>query len=298
MRALLLMPFLFWSTLNAQTTFAPIGPTWSYTQDVQWNADSTVFTITAVGDTLINGASCSVLDFSGGISACMGYRRFVTTRGDSVLFWEPIDSTFRTLYVFGLSPGEGWQTLVGGGYFDDGGWVTVLDTLSFLVTSSDMVEINGLSLRRSTVQAIWSPFTGGQNMPISGTITERLGHSGFLFPWIDGACDFEFNGPLRCYADPDITWMNPQFPQCDLGVGVEEHDGAQIAIQPTVVRQGETILVSSPAGTVEVFDASGRAVSSSTTSGKLSLTLHRSGSYVLRLTSERGERSVERVFVH
>jgi hypothetical protein len=298
MRALLLLPFLFWSTLNAQTTFAPIGAAWSYTQDVQWNADSTVFTITTVGDTLIQGINCSVLDFSGGISECMGYREYVTTLGDSVMFWEPIDSTFRTLYVFGLSPGEGWQTLVVGGYFDLGTWVTVYDTLSFEVTSSDMVEIDGLSLRRSTLQAIWSPFTGGQNVPFSGTIIERLGHNGFLFPWIDGACDFEFNGPLRCYADPDITWMNPQFPQCALSVGLNEvHAGSSFEIRPTLVTTGETIRMNASPGTVILLDAVGHVILQRTIQGPASFELDVPGTYIIRFSPNDGRSVHQRIVV-
>ena len=81
--------------------------------------------------------------------------------------------------------------MVGRGYYDLGTWVTVYDTLSFEVITSDVAVIDGFPLRRSVVQANWSPDWPSQNVPFSGTIIERFGHSLFMFPWIDGACDFE-----------------------------------------------------------------------------------------------------------
>jgi hypothetical protein len=298
MRILLPLSFLFCSSLNAQTIFAPIGAAWSYTQDVQWSAENTVFTITTVGDTLIQGINCSVLDFSGGISECMGFRQYVTTIGDSVVFWEPMDSTYRTLYVFGLSPGEGWQTLVAGGYFDIGTWVTVYDTLSFQVTNSDTVEIEGLSLRRSLVQANWSPITSGQNVPFSGTIIERLGHSGFMFPWIDGACDFEITFPFRCYSDDDISWLDPQFPQCELSVGLNEvHSGSSFEIHPTLAASGEPFQLNGPQGTVILLDAVGRVVLQRSIEGPASFDLDDPGTYIVRFTASEGGTSHQRIVV-
>ena len=298
MRPLLPLAFLICTSLNAQTIFAPIGATWSYTQDVQWNADSAVFKIECVGDTLIQGMNCSVLAYSGGISECMGFRHFVATSGDSILFWEPRDSTFRTLYVLGLFPGEGWQTLVGGGYYDLGTWVTVYDTLSFEVTSSDLVVIEGVSLRRSVVQANWSPITSGQNVPFSGTIIERLGHSGFLFPWIDGACDFEITFPLRCYSDNDITWLDPQFPQCELSVGMNEvHSGSSFEIHPTLTASGEPFQLNGSQGTVILLDAVGRVVLQRSIEGPASFDLDDPGTYIVRFTASEGGTSHQRIVV-
>ena len=265
-------------------------------QDLQWTADSALFNIECVGDTVIQGINCSELDYSGGISECMGFRQYVAIIGDSVMFWEPFDGTFRTLYVFGLSPGDGWQTLVAGGYYDLGTWVTVYDTLSFQVTMSDTVEIEGLSLRRSVVQANWSPITSGQNVPFGGTIIERLGHSGFMFPWIDGACDFEITLPLRCYSDNDITWLDPQFPQCELSVGLNEvHAGSSFGIRPTLAATGETIQLNGPQGTVIILDAVGRVVLQKAIEGPASFDLDMPGTYIVRFTTSDGRTAHQRI---
>ena len=298
MRIFLPFAFLFCSSLNAQTTFAPTGAMWSYTQGFAFAPDSGLFGIECVGDNVIQGTNCSVLDYSGGISECMGFRHFVATTGESVVFWEPTDSTFRTLYVFGLSPGEGWKTLVGRGYYDLGTWVTVYDTLSFEVITSDVAVIDGFPLRRSVVQANWSPDWPSQNVPFSGTIIERLGHSLFMFPWIDGACDFEYTGPLRCYSDPDITWLNPQFPQCDLSVGMEEAiTGVPFRIRPTLATTGETIQVIARRGTITVLDATGRLVHQLPIHGQGSFDLDTPGTYLVRFTAPEGDSTHQRIVV-
>lgn len=298
MRILIPIAFFFWSTLTAQTSFAPSGSSWTYTQGFASTLDSALFRVECTGDTLLHGTNCSVLDFGSGISDCMGFRQYVTTMGDSVMFWEPNDSTFRTLYVFGLNPGDGWQTLVGRGYFDQGAWVSVFDTLSFVVTMSDTVVIDGLSLRRSAVQANWSPFSSGQNVPLSGTITERSGHSLFMFPWIDGACDVEYNGPLRCYSDPDITWLNPQFPQCELSVGLNEvPEGSSFWICPTLAASGEPIQLNGSQGTVIILDALGRVVLQKTTQGPVSFDLYDPGTYIVRFMTNEGGTAHQRIVV-
>ncbi|MBL7944776.1 MAG: T9SS type A sorting domain-containing protein [Flavobacteriales bacterium] len=299
MRILFPLAFLLCSTLNAQTIFAPNGASWTYTQRFASTLDSSLFRVECTGDTLLQGTSCSVLDFGGGISDCMGFRQYVTTVGDSVMFWEPIDSTFRTLYVFGLNPGEGWQTLVGRGYFDQGAWVTVFDTLSFVVTMSDTVEINGISLRWSAVEANWSALNSGQNVPLSGMITERSGHSLFMFPWIDGACDVEYNGPLRCYSDPDITWLNPQFPQCGLSVGLNEFpEGSSFWIRPTLATAGEPIEVNGSQGTVTVLDAVGHVVIRKNIQGRTSVDIDTPGTYIVRFAANEGAAVHQRIVVH
>ena len=68
MRTFLPLAFLLCTSLHAQTTFAPIGAAWTYTQGFAFAPDSGLFRIECLGDTVIQGTICSVLDYSEGIS--------------------------------------------------------------------------------------------------------------------------------------------------------------------------------------------------------------------------------------
>ncbi len=281
------------------TVFAPVGATWTYTQHYAFAPDSDLFVIECVGDTSIQGIPCSVLESSGGISECMGFREFVAATGDSVIFFEPHDSTFRTLYVLGLTAGMGWETIVVRGYYDQGNWITVFDTLTFEVSMSDTVIIDGIGLRRSTVTGTYSMDWPHQTVAISGSVTERLGHSAFMFPWIDGACDLEHNNPLRCYTDPDITWLNPQLPQCALAVGMEEQAETDLfTVRPSMVTTGEVVHLNGPSGTIEVLDAGGRRVLFRTTTGREDLEMDGPGLYLVRCTTRNGRMAQQRIVVY
>lgn len=150
-------------------------------------------------------------------------------------------------------------------------------------------------MRTSEVTAVasdqlgWFPYS-------SGTIIERLGDLGYMFPWMLGL-DGDIVRGLRCYEDNEISWLSPHVLQCALGIGVEEHDGSEIVIRPSLAFQGELIQVLGAVGTLEVFDATGRLVRTYLTSGQLTFDLDRSGAYLLRLTSVRGELAIGRVLV-
>jgi|GEM_PF-3583237 len=210
MRNILLLA-LFPIPATAQTVFAPIGAEWSYTQHYVGGPDTALFRIHCIGDTTIQGVNCSKLSWSGGFSACMGFFPFVTTAGDSVLFFDPADNTFRTLCVFGLPVGGTWRTIIG-----LGGQEGLHDTLLYTVTAADTIMLAGLPLRRTTVEVTYE-LGSYVHAPSDGQFIERFGNMDFLFQWFYGPCDNEINGPLRCYSDPEVSWLDPQYPQCELG---------------------------------------------------------------------------------
>src|SRR4026208_2473277 len=109
MRILPLLIALVPVALPAQTTFAPIGATWTYTQHHAFSSDSSLFVIESVGDTVIQGVTCSILEHTQGSSGCMPFHGYVGTMGDSVIFWSVGANAFRTLYVFGVPIGSYWS---------------------------------------------------------------------------------------------------------------------------------------------------------------------------------------------
>lgn len=275
------------------TVFAPMGATWTYTQHYAFSPDSALFVIESVGDTTIQGVPCSILEGTTGASGCMPFHRYVGASGDTVLFWSASDSMFQPLFVLDAQVGESWTMRAD----YNGGWANV-DSLTWTVTGTGTATIDGTLLR--TLDVSVQATQNGSTVPLSdGGIIERLGPSPYLFPWIFGACDGEFNGPLRCYSDPDITWLNPQFPQCELSVGIaEQHTAPLLTARPTPAATGEPILLTSGRGLLELFDAAGRKVLERTTLGSTTLEMDRPGTYLLRFTSRVGEIAHERVVVY
>lgn len=269
MRPSLTTAILFSTAINAQTTFAPIGATWTYTQHHQ-SPDSGLFSLVCTGDTVIQGRACIHLEDLGD-AGCMPWHRDIAMQGDSVLVHDLVDDTFRTLYVFGLPIGGTWQTVVG--YESD------YDTIMHTVVDTGSMELNGVLLRTMevTTTSEWTTWSF-----TSGRIIERLGDLSYLFPWIYGTCDMEMNAPLRCYSDPDISWLNPELPQCDLSTSVTEPDmDRELMVSPTVIDQGGTIRITSDTPvSVELLDATGRVIRAARTN--TTLTIEKPGIYFVR----------------
>lgn len=273
-------------TLAAQSSFAPVGAKWTYKQGSWAGPDTTLMVLEVVSDTLISGRTFSKVQINEGWLGCHELVQFYSDSNDSLFYYEPDSGLAQLLFRWNASIGDSWSTPVEQTGFQD--------TLDWTVLDTSHVLIDGLGLRSLNVTVEsrqWTLFSYG------GTVIERLGSLWSPFTWIFGACDGETFLGLRCYEDPDINWQNPQVTQCGLGVGVEEHDGVQMVIQPTLVLQGEPVPVTGAAGAVDMFDAAGRLVRTLATSGMLAITFDRSGAYVLRLTSDRGERAVQRVLV-
>ena len=275
MRKLQLLALALPIQLMAQTTFAPIGAKWTYTQHQAFAPDSGLFVVESMGDTTIDGIACAILAYTQGVNGCMPFHRYIGTSGDSVLFWSTPDSAFRTLYVFGGPIGNTWTMKADHNHPDSLQW-TVVDTGS--------IQIGGLSLRTSQVQV---QTVGGSLMSVlsSGTITERLGDLAYMLPWINGACDFEFNLPLRCYEDSEISWLNPQLAQCDLSSSIYEGQPLPVmVISPTMQAAGaDFTMTDGSSGPFEVLDATGRSiVVLPAVHGPIRFALYRSGTYVVR----------------
>lgn len=287
MRTLLPLVFLLSTSLNAQTTFAPIGAKWTYKQGSCCGPDTNLMVIEATSDTIIQGRTFSKLQVSEGWFGCHEFVQFFSGSNDSLFYFDPDSDQSHLLFRWDAMIGESWSTPV-----EQSGYP---DTLDWTVMDTSHVVVDGLWLRTLEVNVEsrqWMLFSYG------GAITERIGGSGAPFTWILGFCDGETFQGLRCYEDPDISWLNPQFPQCDLSVGLNESPaGSSFSIRPTLASVGESIQVNGSQGTILVLDAVGRVVLERTTQGLVTFDLDTPGTYIVRFTAREGGNAHQRIVV-
>lgn len=296
MRTLFLAAALIPLSLIAQTTFAPIGAKWSYSQYFAWGPDSSLFTLTCTKDTTLLGHACSVLD--GTVLDCYfphnGEEAYTYVSGDSVFLFDQDQQNFDLLYAFNASPGESWD-------IPRFIW-NPLDTIHVEVLGTSSTVIDGYPLRVLEVEITTIYEGSGATWPVPATITERLGHSIYHFLWGYEACDMDILGGLRCYQDSAISWLNPQLPQCDLGTGIDEtNENGSWSLQPNVIERNTTasLLCTEPGLDWSLFDGQGRIVSSGSASvGRTAINIARPGGYLLVLSRNGRTLGRERITVY
>jgi hypothetical protein len=301
MRTIILLLCLLPVAGSAQTKFAPIGAKWTYMQYgfLGMPPDSSIVVVECIGDTIIQGRICSKLALTG-TTGCMYFHEHVTASGDSIFFHDPVEDRFMLMYIMGAPVGTTWETVLSREWWDLGELQVQHDTLLFSVTESDTMIIDGVELRRIHVDATPTFEWGFANYPIPGTIVERLGHLSYVFPWSDAACDMEGVGPLRCYEDPDVQWLNPQFPHCELSVDVAGTRAPVASFHPNLLEAGGYLLIiPATSGPMKyaVHDAVGGLVRAGTLIGSTSIHMERAGIHHLTLWLEDGRRLYQKVIV-
>ena len=198
--ALFLLGFLVITVLSAQE-FAPVGSKWYYTEEFSFSGDISYLQIESVGDTVIHGKNCHILENNGGLDCAYNSNKDYLYSEDSIVYFyvNEID-TFQVLYNFKAVKGDTWLTVFN--CFDG------LDTLKATVDSVFFVKINGYTLKRQ-----W--LTYSEPVPNSGqsyhaTVTDKLGDSYFLFNLysLSVACDGNYSDGLRCYEDPNFGFYS------------------------------------------------------------------------------------------
>ena len=291
MRPFIPISFLLCASLNAQTIFAPIGARWTYEEHFAFISDSALVTIESIADTVLQGETCKVLALTGQISCTQAYR-YVYASNDTVFFWDPSWNQFSVLYVMNAVPGQMWDMKVS---------VTslgVTGTAGVTTAATSTTVISGLTLRVLT-NAVDLP---GMYYYGTGTVIERIGDLRYLFPWGSGICDGDYITALRCYEDPDITWLNSQLPQCDLITGIGEHATAEaFRIAPSLAEVGNPILLSTSDGSIRSYrlvDMIGRTVAlGSLANGTVTLHLPHAGAYMV-MPEPIGAFAAQRVVVY
>jgi len=291
MRTLLLAAALLPLSLIAQTTFAPIGAKWSYEVNYAFINDSTLLQLESIGDTVLQGTTCRVLEINMP-TFCIQKYRYVRASNDTVFFWEPMTSSFSTLFIADAVPGQQWTTAISDISFQSTGSATVT------VTDTFTTVIDGLPLRSMEVDvAATSPF-----YYFGATITERLGGSGYLFPWLGAICDGDYISSFRCYEDADISWLNANAPECDLVTGINTSiEQAVWSLLTNVIERNTSasLLCTEPGLNWNLFDAQGRLVSSGRASvGRTAINIAQPGGYVLILSQQGKILGRERLTVY
>ncbi|MBK7383446.1 MAG: T9SS type A sorting domain-containing protein [Flavobacteriales bacterium] len=289
MRALL--PFLITLpiALAGQTTFAPIGAKWTYKQGQAFSPDTNVAMIEVIGDTLVAGRSCRKLVLSTGWFTCHEFLPILTMSGDSLLYWNDGTGEFHMLFNWAGDIGSSWSTPITQS-------TTFADTLDWTVTDTAHVVIDGYWLKSYEVQVMsrgWTLFS-----PSTGTIIERLGGLGAPFTWVFGACDAETFIELRCYEDPEITWLNPLVPQCVLSTGIPETPlSVVLDVRPTFVEPNRSVRIAARDAQVAVLDLSGRVILERAVYGSMEIMFDTRGMYFVRSTTADGQVAQQRIVV-
>lgn len=157
-----------------------------------------------IGDTLINGLTCQVIEKSGTLTPCSdneSSHEYLFQDGSEVYWYNTSAGEFSILYDFGAIAGDMWQVIV-----DDCLVDVFVDSVTHLDYNGDLLK----TLHVSDVEGFFS-----------GKIIENIGHTTSFFPrdvyWYcnyGSLCDDKFINGLRCYANSEHLYNFTGMP-CD-----------------------------------------------------------------------------------
>jgi hypothetical protein len=225
------LPWTFWllasfcgTTAQAQSWF-PDEATWHYSYNSLFGQVGYV-RIEIVGDTLINGQGCRILQptreaydhDSGQYFTHLLDKFHVVEANGLVQAYVPGSDAFDTLYHMSAVPGDRWRLA----RLPD--WqVCSLDSYIQVVDTGTM-ELDGIGLRWLAVEVNFLPEAVNTYLD---TIIERIGTTQvYMLPhdecngWLDG----HEAGGYRCYSDNEIDHAAPDALPCEFTVGLIERD--------------------------------------------------------------------------
>ena len=280
MKKLTTVLFLLVTLNGLSQSWAPTGAKWWY---LSYSLSSGLYyaSVESIGDTLIQGKNCKVLQ-SNGIGGCTygSQMNKIITYADisKVFYFSQIQNKFLVLYDFSKMPGD---TL----YIHTDYLVQSQDSVGFVIDSVGQTTIDTCILKVQYVTALYDPL--GSWVGHSGKIIERLGHSSFLFPIDEGSCDNEWtNGGILCYSDNVITYHDPNYSSgfCST-IGADEINSDRIIdIYPNPTNG--LITISTDKDIINqtcVFDLFGRCVLTNKPSNSIDLSGLTEGVYILEI---------------
>ncbi len=199
MKKLLIYLILLIPLFSFGQYWAPKGAIWYYEQlDVAPPIYDDLITYESIGDTIVNGDSTKVIlktlmRIGSTPSDTIFTREIIYEKFDSnrVYFYYPPANDFRLLYDFNAVVGDSFPVFCRQSGTDSSVIVTV-DSISSMI-------INGQTLKVQHVR----PINLHDICGIGGTIIERVGWTGYMFPQPQ-TVDPPEGGFLRCYQDPVI----------------------------------------------------------------------------------------------
>lgn len=198
MKYLLLLLLTFAKIANAQNNWAPIGATWIYTYSTTAGPPSPYCSIRSIGDTIILGKQCRVLQHFNGGCDLRGADEYMYSDSGKVYFFSPGLNKFILLYNFNAAVGEYYSTT----FYNDS-IVNVVDSVT-------IINVNGHFLKRQVTHVSHS-FSSLPAIPNS-IIVENMGNIRYMFNWIVSGCNEFMVGPLSCYSDSILGYYASNIP--------------------------------------------------------------------------------------
>ncbi|NVN94242.1 MAG: T9SS type A sorting domain-containing protein [Bacteroidetes bacterium] len=224
-RITLTLAFFLLLVISYAQEWAPLGATWYYqsvrpTDGLQWYAE-----IQSIGDTIIQGKHCKVLQSHGvGISnfGSEFSSFFISSGNGKVFYYNQSCNKFCQLYDFNKLPGDTFYipTFCNNNY----------DSVGFIIGSVSLLTIDTTVLKVQSVTPINTPSSQYQGFP--SQIIETLGSTSFLFPIHLPFSDAPYTYKLLCYTDSKIHYHYPPQDFCNT-IGIkEEKTNDKIEIYP------------------------------------------------------------------
>ena len=249
------LPFV----LQAQTSFAPLGATWTYSfaDHVPLSYTYRPFELSVNAEELFQGRMCGILDLMNvpPYGTWHGFwmdSLFLYEENDSVYFWSPYSQKFQLLYDFTAEVGDSW--VIGGlsvpdhSIYEDFLTVTV-DSIRTLISDGDTVRV---WYHEESMYFDWG-----------NAIIEGVGSNGFMLPSF-GLYESRL-GTMRCYNDMESNYQFVHYP-CDtvilnpIGVGTGNTlEEIRIVLSPNPVEHILQITSSEQIqdGVLRIFDFQG-----------------------------------------
>ena len=206
MKTIIFIFLIFLLTLNLKSQdFAPIGAKWHYTEGFAFSGNISYLSIESVGDTLIKGKNCRILNNNGGLMC--GYysaKDFVYSQDSVVYFYVAQIDSFQILYNLKVKKDSSWTIIFGTNISQN------LDTIRVNVDSVRSVLINGINLKKLfvTYEYLNSSYS---YFYYTGEIIEKIGNKNHLFEGLYSsgiACDGNYSEGLRCYEDTQLGFYS------------------------------------------------------------------------------------------
>jgi hypothetical protein len=285
---IIIVAFLFISSKSQAQHFGIQGSSWYYSRIyvVPGPTIEEYINIASNGDTTIQGKLCNRLQINTPIMCGDGQAtKFTYYSNDSVYFFEPAYNSFQLLYHINATIGDSWFIRVPD--------MNEEDTISVHVNSTDIINLNGVSLKRLQVSYV-THFDNLLNYSYDSEIIERIGDTRYLFnlfPEWSYTCDESYITGLRCYEDPSMPLYSTGLAStCDFQsyIGLEEQAIDQQIIYPN---PSSNVVYLSTVNDLElsyeIFDLLGHSMLNGRTTSEINISSLKSGSYLL-FTSDNG----------
>ena len=190
-----------------------MGSTWYYSERYAYSGTEfeDYCRIETVGDTVIHGTPCMILEKNKTIECNLRPRReyFHLNECNDLLFYDELVNSFQKLYDFDAKVGDAWRIFLSADLTEG-----ITDTVIYQVDSIRQTIIED----RKLLQFFYHRDFKGENYegPETGSYIEYIGPTDYFFPWYIKSCDANTISGLRCYQDILIGFYNSNIrDRCD-----------------------------------------------------------------------------------